>query len=239
MVYTGVDGCKGGWLAIVLRGDGNLGHYLARDIKEIWKLCNDAGLILIDIPIGLKEEGREERLCDREARKKLIHSRSSVFRAPCRQATLASNYDDAKKINSENTGKGLSKQAWGIVPKIKEVDMFLRQNKAARKVIRETHPEICFWALNNYIPMEFNKKTPRGREDRIRILKGYHPETEKLVYSVKNEYGSKVSGDDVLDALAAAVIASKVSKKPATLPDKPERDAAGLPMEIVYWSGLK
>ena len=46
-----------------------------------------------------------------------------------------------------------------------------------------------------------------------------------------------VAGDDVLDALAAAVTARGVwqSQKFPTLPDNPDKDSKGLAMEMVYW----
>jgi predicted RNase H-like nuclease len=36
-------------------------------------------------------------------------------------------YHEANKINKEVLGRGLSKQAWGIVQKIREVDAFVVQ----------------------------------------------------------------------------------------------------------------
>jgi predicted RNase H-like nuclease len=74
----------------------------------------------IDIPIGLLEG---PRACDKAARKLLGQPRgSSVFPAPCRPALGPQTYAEASSINREKTMRGLSQQAWGVAPKIKQVD---------------------------------------------------------------------------------------------------------------------
>lgn len=44
-------------------------------------------------------------------------------------------------------GDGLSSQAWGLIPRIQEVDRLLRDHKDARETIVESYPEICFEAF--------------------------------------------------------------------------------------------
>ena len=79
----------------------------------------DLACVGIDIPIGLLEG---PRTCDKAARKPLGQPRgSSVFPAPCRPA-LAQAYAEASSINRRRTKTGLSQQAWGVAPKIKQVD---------------------------------------------------------------------------------------------------------------------
>jgi predicted RNase H-like nuclease len=79
------------------------------------------------MPIGLPERG--PRACDLEARRLLGPGRaSSVFPAPIRPVLVATSYDDACQIRLQVEGKKLSRQAWVIVPKIREVDDMLRDN---------------------------------------------------------------------------------------------------------------
>ena len=59
--------------------------------------------------------------------------------------------------SKELTGKGLNKQTFNILPKIKEVDDSLASCGKARKIIREIHPEVCFWALAGNRPMQYNR----------------------------------------------------------------------------------
>jgi predicted RNase H-like nuclease len=63
------------------------------NIREPWEEFKCAKAILIDIPIGLKEERVDERECDVEARRLLRSKRaSSVFRSPCRKAIYSPRF---------------------------------------------------------------------------------------------------------------------------------------------------
>lgn len=86
-------------------------------------------LILIDIPIGLKNGVHGERLSDLGARRILKARKSSIFPIPCREAVYVGSYTKACEVNEKITGKRISKQAWNIVPKIRDVDSFLVENK--------------------------------------------------------------------------------------------------------------
>jgi predicted RNase H-like nuclease len=85
---------------------------------------------------------------------------SSVFAAPCRAALSAKNYREANAINLQETGRGLSQQAWGVIPKIKHADDAITSD--CQQWAFEVHPEVCFWALNERCPMSYNKKTKEG-----------------------------------------------------------------------------
>jgi predicted RNase H-like nuclease len=256
-VFVGVDGCKGGWFAIALTENGDPEPKCFRNISELWNKYKKASIILIDIPIGLRDKGdkerKEERKCDKEARAKLKPPRqSSVFPAPCRTAIYKeADYPKTSKINEQVTGKLLTKQTFAIIPKIHEVDDFLRNNKSARSRIRETHPEICFWGLNSGQAMKYPKRKHKvhdrkGVEERKNLLesvcksiypKNYRKIEELLKECNKPEYKSKgIAPDDILDALAAAVTAMLGYKNGfEKLPQKPEKDSQGLPMQMLYY----
>ena len=241
-MYVGVDGCKGGWFAVALREKGKPEGKPFKTITELWSAYKNASLILIDIPIGLREGGpeereRKERKCDKEARAKLGQPRgSSVFPAPCRQALDEEDYGSACSINERMTGRKLSKQSFCIMSKIRDVDNFLRANNSARQRIRETHPEICFWALNGGSPMTGKKRSREGKEERRCVLNRVRGGTAALMDDAKSERrGKGVSEDDVLDALAAATTAKLAYPDGfQTLPGRPEKDSQHLPMQIVY-----
>ena len=118
-------------------------------------------LALIDIPIGLRDSGAQPRWCEHEARKCLGKRRSSVFTPPVRSSLSFDSYAAASNNNLGRSGKKLSKQAWGIMPKIAEVDAFLESEFAACGVLRESHPEVLFYKLNGNQPMAYAKKNPR------------------------------------------------------------------------------
>ena len=69
------------------------------------------------------------------------------------------------------TGTGLTKQAFGILGKCREVDQLLRDDLTVRSVIREIHPEVCFWAFGGGKPMKHYKKDDAGFRERLDVLK--------------------------------------------------------------------
>ena len=230
---VGVDGCKTGWVSVALTGD-EAEVKVFDNIRQLWKAYKGASVILVDIPIGLLDEGEAPRDCDHQARQLLGPRRSSVFPAPVRGVLQCDTYEEACALNHEKTGKKISKQAWNIVPKIKEVDALLKDKPKSQDKIRESHPEVCFMTLQQQ-PMDHAKKNPVGFLDRLQVLRQFRPDAEKIVRKAAQDYRqTEVASDDVVDALALAITASVRSDKLKTLPKTPPRDGAGLPMEMVY-----
>jgi predicted RNase H-like nuclease len=235
MTFVGVDGCRAGWFTVKFVDSSNWEINIFRSIRSLWNNCKESNLILIDMPIGLIEEGSHERVCDKEARRLLGRKRgSSIFPVPCRSAVYT-DINEASKVNYEHTGRKLSRQALGILPKIRQVDQLLNSNNVTRLRIRETHPELYFWALNDRNPMVFSKKDRRGIRERKKILFSLDPKYELIFKYAEQAYRRKdVARDDILDALAAAVTASKGEKSLVSIPARPEIDSKGLPMEILF-----
>ena len=128
----GVDGCKAGWFCISIEPAGRIGWFVLQSLGELVDMAHEGDRIFVDIPIGLGD-GPEERLCDREARRRLGPSRgSSVFPAPVRAALDARDYEKAKRISLAARNRSLSNQSWSILPKIGEVDALLRDSARAR-----------------------------------------------------------------------------------------------------------
>ena len=243
MAVVGVDGCKAGWFAVRIEGDDYSVGVFSTVAEVLVSLGGDASLILIDIPIGLPKS-HEERCCDREARTRLGCSRaSSVFPAPGREALEEDRrehrHEAVSHANCRETGRGLSIQAFGIVPKIREVDDLIRERGlTAHPAIREIHPEVCFWSLNGGRPMGHKKQCPDGHCERLDVLRRFHPCVDDVRDEALCRFRRKdVARDDILDALAAALTAVPAECSGAalpTLPAEPPRDALGLPMEMVY-----
>jgi predicted RNase H-like nuclease len=243
-VFIGVDGCSAGWFAVILAaGDEKNCEWEVELFAEFSLLVNFLEkkyektdfLILIDIPIGLKDGGNGERISDLEARKILRTRKSSIFPVPCREAVYAESYEKACKLNSELAGKSISKQAWNIVPKIRDVDTFLIENEIYRGKVKEVAPEICFQAFTGF-PMGHSKKSSDGFLERIKALRDFCMSTDEIVDAALSKYRRKeVSKDDILDALAAAITAKLGSKDGFEyVPGKPETDIKGLKIQTVY-----
>jgi predicted RNase H-like nuclease len=244
-VFIGIDGCSAGWVAVFLftenekNGDWKIElfpefSFIIDFLKKEYEQLDF--LILIDIPIGLKTGGREERLSDLEARKILNVRKSSIFSVPCRKAVYAESYEKACKVNKELAGKSISKQAWNIVPKIRDVDSFLIKNEVFREKIKEVAPEICFQAIRGY-PIKYSKKSLDGFFKRKEVLKNICPFTEEIVETGLSKYRRKeVAKDDILDALAAAITAKMGYKYGFEyVPCEPEIDSKGLKIQMVYY----
>ncbi len=240
MLVVGVDGCKAGWVAISLAPDFHGEVRVFPHFFALWEAFRQAASILVDIPIGLLDRGPGERRCDLEARKLLgWPRRSSVFRVPCRPAVYAATYDEAIRTNEELTGTRIFRATWNIVPKIRELDELLASVAGARQVVREVHPELCFWALQGGRPLGHSKKTAPGGAERFRVLASLCPSAPDMLAAFEPFRRHRVARDDLLDALAAAVTAYYGIEGLSVLPATPEADAHGLPMEMVFWLNTK
>ena len=247
--YVGVDGCKAGWFSVGFDEKDNVEYKVFAKFADLVAYYNKAYLILVDIRIGLSDE-TGHRDCDSEARKKLGKPRSSsVFPVPSREAArqLRSNrdYEVAKSVAKQLMGKMINQQTHNIIPKIGEVDDFLLDRKGDEPPeIREAHPELCFWALNQNQAMCHKKTRREGRRERKEVLKRIQPRTDEIYRCTMDKFMRKcVAKDDILDALVAAVTAREVCLGKRyllrTLPAMPPKDSKGLRMEMVYAEKIK
>jgi len=92
----------------------------------------------------------------------------SVFPAPLRDLLGATSYEDAVARSRAISGKSLSRQAFGILSKVYEVD--LQMTPVLRVHLVEGHPEVSF-ALVAGAPMAHHKSTPQGRSERLSALR--------------------------------------------------------------------
>ena len=233
--FYGIDGCPSGWFYVGIDIKGECQFGVLEKYSDIGLFAKRARLTLVDIPIGLPSSVITDRLCDKAARKVITPKGSSVFPAPARAALLEHSYIEGSEANRQAVGKKLSKQTWNIVPKIREVDDYMRSQDLQGKV-REMHPEVAFWALNDRKPLYFGKKKREGAEERLEILTRFLPFANDCYKEALNIYKRKdVAADDILDAMVGAVTAMH-SPRIKTLPESPSMDEEGLAMEIVYAS---
>jgi predicted RNase H-like nuclease len=233
-LIAGADGCRSGWVCVVRDlATGSIDSGLYTMAKALLSQQPTPVILAVDIPIGLSDS--QPRACDGSARQVLGRPRaSSVFPAPLRAVLKAATWEEAAQTRRERSSKGITKQAWGIVKKVGEMDTLLTGTPRLQEQVREVHPEVSFWAWNSGRGMRFNKKTAAGRSER-RVLVDAHfgPsafDTVRQKYPVKD-----VGNDDILDAFAALWTAERIFHGQArTLPDTPSWDAMGLRMEIVY-----
>jgi predicted RNase H-like nuclease len=141
----------------------------------------------------------------------------------------------ARNVNRNQIGRSIGPQTWAISPKIREVDDFLVNPNSRRGRLREIHPEVCFWALENKTPMRYSKKTAEGRAERLRTLTRYERDVGALVQKALSATPRTcLSPDDVLDAVVAFVTAEARHGELASLAGTPSHDPAGLPIEMLF-----
>lgn len=224
---AGVDGCRSGWIAFTVESPSNKTTVELVDLSSLLRnRPADLTCIAIDIPIGMLDGSRA---CDKAARKLLRQPRAtSVFAAPCRASLAEGNHADASAANRRITGKGLSQQAWGIAPKIKQVDDAITAD--CERWVFEVHPEISFWALNQGTPMRHNKKSEEGMTERLSLLRRVFPDIDGHL----SHRPSGVGKDDLLDAAVAAWTALRIHKGEGRTVCEAECDARGLATTIWY-----
>lgn len=227
---VGIDGCPGGWAVAMSNHDlSAIKFSVVTDIHPILDAAEAAGAyVAIDIPIGLPPAGSRE--CDLAARKTLGDGQGSrVFPAPSRAALSGTTYAECCELNQRAAEKKISQQTYAIIPKIREVDLWITPKRHAR--IREMHPEISFCVASGEA-LRYSKKTAEGRQERLAILLrhglSFDPvqERERLKHA-------RVGVDDLIDAAAALLTASRMSKACALVLGNDAVDARRLRMEIV------
>ncbi|MCK5565422.1 MAG: DUF429 domain-containing protein [Planctomycetes bacterium] len=233
IIIAGVDGCKSGWLCIKKNLDtGLVSSEVFGNAQSLIQQEPRPLVVAVDIPIGLTDVG--QRQCDIEARRLIGERRSSVFRAPIRPALQASSRKQADIIQRSIEGKGVAAQAFAIYRKVLEFDTILSNDPSMQKLVKEVHPEVCFWACNNNRAMPHNKKKTEGRAERHRLVSQYVG--DKAIEKVRSKYLVKeVAHDDIYDAFVALWTAERIySGKAGLIPDPSPKDRNGLNMEMWY-----
>jgi len=238
---AGVDGCKAGWCVAIASSAGKPNRLKLSDAVSLKSLSvkssfagvlsatSNCKVVCVDIPIGLSDR-QMPRECDSQARRLLGARRAStVFFPPIRQCLSTREYRQANSICLKFTGKGLSKQSFGLLEKIREVDNLMTPRLQRR--VREIHPEISFRVLNGNRTIAAAKKTVTGQAVRHSLLQVVFADIENVL---ANAPARGLATDDALDAVVATWTAWQVTAaKASTLPARPPRDRKGLRMEIV------
>jgi predicted RNase H-like nuclease len=220
---VGIDGCRGGWIAVAIDERGAAERIVLDRIDEVSRF--DAAITMIDMPIGLPPRGR--RACDLEARRTLGAARSRLFldaRRPLLDFFAAADYSGANGWGKSN-GAGVSVQLWNILGKIAEIDRFI--TPAKQETIYEAHPELAFARLNGDVVLP-PKKTREGLTLRRDLVAAAG--IEQIDAWLGTLRGSGAGADDLLDACALALAARAPHRVAAPM----EMDERGLRMEIWY-----
>jgi predicted RNase H-like nuclease len=195
---VGIDGYHGGWVAACLT-DSVIGWRTCR-VEHIGDLCPFDVVVGVDMPIGLLDRG--ERACDALARRALPGAGSRVFTTPPRGVLAlgpTAPNDAAQARSRELMGKGVSRQALALGPRILALDAHLAERHDLDDVPRviEVHPELSFAQMTGAVLA--SKKTADGVRQRLDAHATWLPDPRRLV----ERRPPDVPMDDALDALAA------------------------------------
>ncbi len=230
-LVAGVDAAKGGWvMAVAATSPGSpVSFSLWPSFAEVWTEARSQGLLAVgvDMPIGLPDE--ELRRSDIEARELLGPRRSSLFWTPPLWVLDAADHAEANRRARAHTSRGLSIQAFNLLPKVREVRAVLTPEDLAphaKPQAAEVHPETSFTVVAGK-PMESSKRQPPGRAERLAVLA---PEFSNLAEVPAPVPGTTI--DDLLDAAAAAWTARRMAARTAKILGPDDVDATGYPMAI-------
>jgi predicted RNase H-like nuclease len=227
-VVGGLDGCPGGWVLATVPVDDGASEGFAltvlSSLAPVVAALTSGRMVCaaIDIPIGLAP--REPRACDLAARRLLGPRRSSVFPAPARGVLGAHSYEEACARSRHACGRGISRQLYNILDKIRAVDAV--QSPRLQCQLFEMSPELSFAALTG-APMPANKRTPAGRAAREQALRSAFADR-----GVPEVPPAGAKRDDVLDAFAGAWTARRFAAG-THLHLGGQVDERGLRMEVV------
>src|SRR5580692_6383447 len=219
MRVTGIDACRGGWVAVSLETPGAASVRAGASLASL--LDEDPAVIVgIDMPLGLLESGWRE--ADRAARSLLGPRRSSVFAIPPRAVWAQASYQAANQRCRELTDQGLAIQAWGLRAKLLEADLY---RPSCGHPLYEVHPELAFGAMAG-APLGHSKHTAAGRDQRRELL---------VRAGIVIPAVPRAPVTDTLDAAAVAWSAWRIATGQAVvIPGLREQDSQGREIAIRY-----
>src|SRR5688572_16583899 len=213
MDLYGLDGCKRNSWVVAKSSDDlrSITFDLVDNIQPLFEAAaSHKAVVVLDVPIGLSHEDRK---CDKAARALLGRDGASrVFRPPCREALLASSYEQAKAINRQHCEVGISQQAYHIGGRIKTVDQIITPGHQDR--VREGHPEVVFAMLNGALPLTHSKDSRQGVAERMALLAAGVPVFDPIKERIRLGRGT-VATDDIVDAAAMLLTAKHVANETA------------------------
>ncbi len=239
-LVAGADGCPPGWAVVLKDISGRKASevMICPDMTALLHHPKMPALIAVDMPIGLPERvGQGGRGPEVELRALLGDRKSSLFSIPSRRAVYAETFEAAceASLESSEPPRKISIQAFHLFPKVRELDELIRADLGLISILRECHPEGAFMVMNGREPLSEPKKVKSAINDaginqRKKLLMEVAGYSEEFL-ATKPPKG--VGLDDFIDACACAWVAEKMARSEATsFPQKPERDAYGIPMAI-------
>jgi predicted RNase H-like nuclease len=247
---AGVDGCKGGWIAVI-ESDGPMRSQVFARFADLHAALGPDAMVAVDMPIGLPDHCHGGRGPEQLVRPLLGGRQSSVFSIPSRSAVYAST-EEAAAVDwygahraccavaraTSTPPRAVAIQGFGLFAKIRELDAFLRESPDRAGRIVESHPELAFWRLNGRRPLALPKKVKGapfapGLGERAALLEAEGIDVAAVEAAATGLRGA--ARDDLLDACAMLSVARRLASGAVErLPADPPLDRHGLPIAIHF-----
>lgn len=216
MVGVGIDGAGGGWVRITYDSIS-----LCLTISETLEdLLIDGAMHFVDMPKDLGTVDQPNRECDAWMRAQLSERKPSVFSPPIQEVLAEPTFEAANEKSRELIGKGISKQAWNLTPRIREFQQITAGD------VYESHPEVCFAVMTGQEARN-SKKTEAGQDERIALLRRYS-NSSPWKWKMSN-----VQVDDIIDACILAVAAYEAGTSGLAFHPEPSTDTPVVAMPDV------
>lgn len=235
--YAGVDGCPAGWIAVAADDISAPEVIVVADFESLVARLGPQATVAVDMPIGLPDRvGHGGRGPEALVRAFLGERQSSVFSIPARAPVEAEDYREACRLSLEASDppRRVSRQAFHLFPKIREIDRLLRTRPERSAQIVECHPEFSFCVLKGMKPMATPKKirgrvNPDGIGERRRLLVENGFPADFLARGAPRG----AAADDFVDACVNLLIARRhAAGLTRSWPSPPLVDRHGIPVAI-------
>lgn len=157
-----------GWIGIELRDGAFVRAMTASTLYEIGAGGSGAAVIGVDIPLGVLPD--RCRAADALAAGLLGPRRGSIYRVPPWPVWQQTSYAAAGKVCRDLTGRGFSRQSWGVRAKLLEANALRERHPG---LLVEARAEVSFRQMAG-LPLANARTTWTGQAGR-RELTGWPP----------------------------------------------------------------
>ena len=231
------------WVAVAFAGREFDHADVFPEIGDLWLRYEEADRILVDVPIGLVDEGDPRRRCDVLAERvlerdgdgsELTGDTNRPVVSPVREATRKRRFSTAAKVHERKPGEQLPEASFERATAIAAVDELVGEITEARSTIQESRPAVCFRAIGGE-PLRYDRETAGGYAERMRRLAAFDRDGAPTVQAAAEATaGHDVRIEEVLDAVVLGYTARPSPVPLRSLPAEPPTDERGLAMRIVY-----
>ncbi|MHB8439757.1 MAG: DUF429 domain-containing protein [Acidimicrobiales bacterium] len=227
-VIAGVVPCPAGWLVASAKLQGVTmspeDPVTMPTLIEVLDTKPAFTVIALAAPVGLPDEPLPGgRVCDVEARHVLGWPRSTAVVSPPSRQELAA----LEKLPGDHDVH-VSAVGRSLATRIAEVDAAL--SPYWQRVVREVHPELSFFQLNEDKPLRRPKHTLVGVDERRALLEARMPGVVRILD--KELPDTEIS--HLVDAAASLWTARRIMARAVVrIPDNPIWDSRGLRVEFV------